>query len=458
MKHITAFLLLSLCLMFQLGAEDVQIVSLDEAIASAEKNSISLEEARVSLNQALRNQNAVMTTFMPELSLNAGLSTGVDFPGADGSLYGEAGPLSDAAFSGLTVSTGASASFSFSGSMITDGETRRLAKERASLGYSSTWQTLQDTITEAYWNISSGELSVKAAELSVSDAREQYESASKMYESGLADELSLIQAELSLRQAELQLKTLEDSLEIMKSSFRNMTGIEGDFTTEELPAPVFLSLPDADTLFSIYSAGNLSVRSAENALRSAENASNTARLSTYVPVLTASVGYSYSGSGYRSYSGTSLGYSNAGNGLTGSVAITVPISSMLPGSSADMAIKDADDSVTLASLALQDAKNTLLETIRERVISIEQAESNIEQQNLVVKSAERNYELSQEAFDSGLMTSDDLASARTNLLKERLNLLSMETTHLISCYQLSSALGIELDELQEEYSSEVMEN
>ncbi len=170
MTRKTALSLIMLCLMLPLSAAAVPVVTLDEAIASAEENSIDLESARVMLGQALRNQKAVMTTFMPSISLDAGLSTGASFPGADGSAYG-GGTLSETAFSGLSVTAGATASFTFDGPMITDNESRRLSGEAASLDFQSTWAGLEEAVTEAYWNISASAASVENAKASLEDAR-----------------------------------------------------------------------------------------------------------------------------------------------------------------------------------------------------------------------------------------------------------------------------------------------
>ena len=193
---------------------------------------------------------------------------------------------------------------------------------------------------------------------------------------------------------------------------------------------------------------------ARSSLSIAENSVDTAKLSTYVPVLTASVGYSYSGSGYQKYKDSPFNpYSNSAHQLTGTVALTLPISSMLPGSSASMAIKDAEDSVRIYSLSLQSAKDSLLETIRESVITINQYQNNISMLEDALGTAEKSYELAKESYDAGLMTADDLASARNDALSAEINLLNAELGHLQSCYTLASTLGIGINDLYTEYAA-----
>ena len=283
MKSRIALMFLSLCLVVPLHADEERVITLSESLDMAEKTSISLEMERIILSGELRNADAVMTTFMPGISLDGSISTGLDEKGG---------------FSGLNVGAGASASFSFIGSMATDGKVRAEKRDGAWLDYKSSYKDLGDAVTEAYWNISAAALSVDAAELSLEDARATYASVKEMYDNGLQDEFSLMQAELAMKQGEQQLKGLENSLELLKSSFRKMTGIEGDFSTEPLPSPVFLALPEPEVLFAEYSPSSLDIQSAESDLRSAGIAAQSAKLGLYVPRLSVSVGYSYSGSCY----------------------------------------------------------------------------------------------------------------------------------------------------------------
>ena len=301
-RVLTAAALLMTLLSPLAASTDAPVVSLSDALDSAEKNSISLESARIALEMELRKQDAAMTTFMPDLSVSAGVSTGVAFPGTSAMSYGLSGSLTEPAFAGLTVNASANASFSFTGNMITDGETRRLAKESARLSYEDTYDSLEEAIISSYWNIAATDAAIESARLAADDAQAQYESAQEMYDNGLIDELSVIQLEIAAKNAHLNLKTLEDNRALLSSSFRSLTGIEGDFTTEPFPGMTELTLPSAEALFDQYGENTVEIRSARNALATSENAVDTARLSTYVPVISASVGYSYAGSGYQRWS------------------------------------------------------------------------------------------------------------------------------------------------------------
>ena len=421
-----------------LGAAELPIVTLEEALAAAEKDSIQLEDAAIRLNQAIRRQDAIMTTYMPTISLSASVSTDIPFQDTGESLAG---------YSGLSYSLGANASFSFDGSMIKDGERRRLAKEGASLTYQTTRSGFESSIIEGYWGLAAADLSIESARIAAEDARRQYDSSLEMYRRGMMDELTLYQTELALQQAELQLKTLEDSRDELMEAFKDSTGIEEDFRTEELPEPVLLALPDPAEIFSEFSEGTLAIRSARNALEVARNDESSTRLSLYVPTLTASVRYSYSGRHDRDWN-----YSAAANGLNGSLSLSIPVSSYLPSSAADVQAKEASDAVSLASLALQDANDSLLSSIRSYSMRIGQAEDTLKMAARTERTAAKTYELAQESFNAGLMSANDLASARSSQLSARMSLLSSRLDHLLASYDLSYAINISLGDLQERYA------
>ena len=416
-------------------------VSLDEAVASAEKNNINLEMARISLNQILRNQNNVMSTFMPSLTANAGISTGAAFPPA----------LKETTYNGLGISAGINAGFNFSGSMLNDSESRRLKKESAWLSYESTADSITEAVVSSYWQIAVLNAQKDAAAASLEDASTAYSSAEESWENGMLSDLDLAQAELAVTSAELKVQTVDDSIMKAMAAFRNMTGLEGDFSIDPLPDFTYLDLPSAEELFSEYSEMTNTVRSARNSLSTARNSEKSLKYSTYVPSVSVGVNYSYAGSYDDSWK-----YSDRTHSLTGSVTVSVPVSAMIPGGSGYMAVKDAGDAVTLASLSLQNEQRTLLENIRSAVMDIEQSENNRKSTEKALQNAERSYNLTMEAFDAGLVSADKLDSARNSYLIAQTNLMALDADHITACYKLADILNISFSELKTKYSTETI--
>lgn len=110
---ITLFLSLA-----NLGA-DAPLVTMDDAIRSSKESNISMEYVAAVLSKENRTQDNIASAFMPDISLNASARPSVSFD-SSGAQYDE-----------ISVSTGADASFRFTGSMIDEARIRSLRKQRA---------------------------------------------------------------------------------------------------------------------------------------------------------------------------------------------------------------------------------------------------------------------------------------------------------------------------------------
>lgn len=423
-------------------ATDRPTTTLRQALNAAIENNIDLSIAQVQLQQTLRTQNTTASTYMPSFSLTGGISTG-------GSLIG-------GIFSGLSANASAGISMSFNGSMITDSTTRSLAKESANLSYQQTYGTLEDNITSSYWNLAANDNAVEEALLSLDQANRQMEIAQQQYDNGLVPQLTVVQARLSVSQAEIQLKQLQDSRNLALSAFRALTGItETDFTLEELPATMELSLPDAQQLYLEYAVSGTKVRSLQNSVAQATNDSKTTKLSSRVPTVSVSGSWGLSGSLVEGNSTVSQATSGLSDTASVSVSVSVPLSSYISGTSQNLSIKNSEDAITTAQLQLQAGQQTLLQSIESAVINITQQQESLRMKQQNMETTQYSYDLSLEAFEAGLLSSQELETARTSLLNAQIDILSSQLSHLLSCYELASLLEIDLTTLQTRYSASV---
>ncbi len=423
-----------------LGAADKPTITLEQALQAAFANNTDLSIAQVELQQALRTQDATSTTYMPSISLSGGISTG-------GSLIG-------GTFSGLSASASAGISMSFDGSMLTDSTSRTLAKEGAGISYQRTLSSLEDSVTTSYWKLVANDNAVEEARLSLDQANRQLDTANDRYENGLASQLTVAQARLSVSQAQILLKQLQDSRDLALSSFRALTGIsETDFILEDLPQSIELLLPDAQTLYLDYAGDNTTVRSLQNSVSQAQNDSKTMKLSTRVPTVSVSGAWGLSG---RIVDAT-VQSSTGGLSDTGqvSVSVSVPLSSYIPGTSQNLAIKNSEDAVTTARLQLQAGQQELLQSIESAVLNITQQQENLRMMQQNLETTQYSYDLSVEAFEAGLLSNQELETARTSLLNAQIDILSTRLNHLTGCIELASLLDTDLTALQSRYSASV---
>ena len=79
MKILPRIMLLLACIM-PLGADDLPVVTLDEAIAAASENNLTLKQAAISANQRIRNANNYVKDYLPTFGISVIADTGVSFP------------------------------------------------------------------------------------------------------------------------------------------------------------------------------------------------------------------------------------------------------------------------------------------------------------------------------------------------------------------------------------------
>ena len=330
--------------------------------------------------------------------------------------------------------------------MIKDGETRALDREAAILTFQNDTKSIEQSIITAYWTIAANKIQADNASTLAEDARTQYESTLEMYDSGISDELALNQAELAYNQAMLIVKTAEDTLENSKDVLRTLTGIDGDFSISPLPPTVYLAFPSAEEVFGEYSERSTAIRQSRNELASAKNTLDSTRLGSYVPSITADLSYSYRGGWNASWD-----YGTSGHGLTGGISVSLPIGAILPGGSGDTAIRNAEDDVQIRSLALMQTQEDLMSSIRDCIARISQYQDSMDMAGKSVSSAERTYELMNEAYEAGLVTDSELADTRTEVLTARFEALAYNINQLLESYSLAYMLDISIEDLQAEY-------
>ena len=451
-KRILTFLLV-LLFAFPLMAADSTwdngdgILSVEEALGMARKNNVSLQVAQVQLNTAIRNADAVSSTYMPKIDLTGSIGTttgGWQFINNH-----------DNATPGLTYNVGLSASMPFTGNMVTDGRTRSLAKTSANLTYESAYNSLEEGVIDAYWNLVACDTAVQIALQSYESAKMTAENTRESYEAGLASELSLVQAEYNLSDAKLAVKQLEDQKNLALLSFEILTGIEdaSSYKLEELPETVYLSFPTPMEIYSKYASGSLSLRTSQNNLSSAENASATEKWASWAPTFTVSASYGINQTPITAKPGNPYMPSSTelGDGLSLTAVVSIPISAYIPGSSQFLGIQESEDNVTAARLSLKNAQDTLLNDITADVQSINYSQEQMDLLKENLSQAEYSYKLSEEAYEGGLITNKDLNDSRLNLLTTQLNMVTTRLTHLSNCYSLAYLLGIDLETLQNEY-------
>ncbi len=434
MKRTILFLVLCIFLA-GLYASSGGVLTLDEAIESAMKNNISLEIAQIELKQSLRNASTA-SSYIPDLSIDGSFS-------ASGSAIDSSGSMIARGGIGISMSLGTN--------LITDATSKSIERTLANLSYSSTVDSLEESVTTSYWNLVAGSNQIAVAQNSLESAKKSYEDVLTAYNNGLGSELDLANAELSVAEAEYNLKALKDSYELSEENFRILTGIEDeDIVLSALPDTVFLNLPSADELYSLYADSTNTIKTYSAKVSQSETSLISTKLTSQLPSVTLSAGWDI-GPESTYASSWSGGFTDT---ASVTVAFSIPVSSYIPGSSGYNQVENAKDSVSIAKLNLKKAENDLRNSISSSLIEIGQERENLLLAEKKAAIAEKTYDLAKEAYANGLMTLSDYLNLENSLFAANISLVDARYGYFDACVGLGFLLGVDYETLTDLYGEE----
>ena len=424
MRKILLVPILLLALLMPVFA-DISTITLSEAIESAMENNTDMEKARLELQSSLRSASNI-SQYIPDLSLT-GSATFI------GSIKNQSWSNSGSFSAGISMGLGTS----LIGSTAVNNATRMLEN----LNYAIKTSSLEQSVTKSYWTLVSSKKSIESAQSDLEASERTLESTKASYEAGMTSSLDLANAELTVLRYQYDLKLLEDAYIISQEAFRTLTGIEGDFDVTDFPEIVYLSLPSAEELYKEYGESTNSIKMLNASVSSSEAALTLQQVSNLYPSVSLALDYNVTGT-------TDFEKANKfSDDFTARVTVSVPISSYIPGSSANNNLKNAKDSVAISKIELNAGRKELLSSIRSLLTTIEQNRSNIEICSKLSDTAEKTYELALESYNAGLISSSELQSKMDSLSSAQLDLISAKSEYIQNVYSLAFMLNIDYESL-----------
>lgn len=424
MRKILLVPILLLALLMPVFA-DIPTITLSEAIESAMENNTDMEKARLELQSSLRSASNI-SQYIPDLSLTGSATF-------NGSIKNQSWSNSGSFSAGISMGLGTS----LIGSTAVNNATRMLAN----LNYAIETSSLEQSVTQSYWNLVGSKKSIESAQSDLEASERTLESTKASYEAGMASSLDLANAELTVLRYQYALKLLEDAYIISQEAFRTLTGIEGDFDVTDFPEIVYLSLPTAEELYKEYGESTNSIKMLNASVSSSEAALTLQQVSNLYPSVSLALDYNVTGTTDFEKA------NNISDDFTARITVSVPISSYIPGSSANNNLKNAKDSVAISKIELNAGRKELLSSIRSLLTTIEQNRSNIEICSKLSDTAEKTYELALESYNAGLISSSELQSKMDSLSSAQLDLISAKSEYIQNVYSLAFMLNIDYESL-----------
>ncbi len=433
---ITFCLLLTGGFLFADGIDQPTFLSLSYAIELATTQNEGLEGNKTDMASALRRAQASWASYLPSISLMTSAR-------ASGSLISHIGTLSSSASVGVSLS--------FDGTNKVDDKMLQSTYSGTCIAYDQAFSSLVVNVSKAYWTLVAVEESIMVLQNNLQVAQEQYQKNQQSYEAGLISELDVMKTLISCKSAENLLQSEKDSYDEAFNTFKLLLCADPE-ETYEISAeiePLKLALPTASDLYATYAEQRYDIQLLRLAVEKAKLSLSEKKISTYTPSVTLSGGWDIGFSNTSSLSDTA----------SFSVAVSIPVSGYIPGSKLSLDLLDSTDDISQAQLSLSTGLSEAYTDIQTNVANIQRLWTGIESQIQNLDILNRMFELSQNAYDSGLLSITELNESRQEVLDSDKALVQASLSYVLSTYNLATALGMDVDTLHELYgiTSELQE-
>lgn len=424
------FLVLSTLLgLASLGAGEPAVplvLTLDRAVERALEQSLSLQKDFIDLTTAGIAADHLWAELFPDLSAGAEMSYGANLFSGEGFKADRDALRYGASFSlSLRLNPGLPQTMK-----IID-----LAYRSKLLDYENARRQLAIQVTKTFYSLLAEAQNLSLLEEIQVLAERQFEQNRTAFENGLLGQLSYLQSRLGAETAKLNRSKAELGFHTRMGEFLVLLGFDqSQEAALEGTMEIFLIEADPERLIREYLVKRPDIISRRQNIERLEYLKKNTLLSSRAPSLTFSARW---GASWPDFSDT----------LSGSVGLSIPIDSWIPGTKTSQSIKSAGADIEKARLDLKNTENTAKSEIRSLTANLRSSWNSIEISRLRVDVAERAYELTEEGFRSGAVEALVLEDTRNKMTEAKQQLLTDELAYKTMALDLAAALNIDWEEL-----------
>lgn len=416
------FILFFSIVAFAFADENIIELSLEDAVKSALKNNVSVKQSEINLDAKKREANYSWNSISPSISGTGRYSKNI--PGSS----------DDKA----NLSAGISLSATLSPSVYTSAKNAELNYSQQQLSYQNDLCSVELNVRKNYYSLLYKIEEISLKEKSLETSKNQYESNLAKYKRGTLSRLDVLSAQVSYQNDQLELKSLNAEMENSIASFKQLVGLP-----QETKISLSGSFENILNLKNISIEGmelnSFSIESLQKQIDSAKNSLLASRFTAYGPSLSASYSYNYS---------SVDGGSNWDDNGTLSLQASIPLDGFLPWSNSSLNVQSKKDSVKSLELELEDAKVSLEVNISTLMNKINQCLENISLRKNSIELAQTTYEMTLESYSHGTKDLLSLQTASDNLLSAKVNLISEAYNLICAVLDLENAAGIPFGTLE----------
>ena len=443
------------------SAPDILNLSPKDAVDMAIQNNLSLQSAKVTLDNKQRKSSLVWNQFLPTVSV-AGVLNRSNWPStASGSAAVTTMPLNS--FLGLpptvpdiygvipysvdlprwNVVGSVSASLNFSFAIIAGIQAIHSEYHAGLVTFEKAKLQLERDIRKTYNQILLLENTVALQNEAFANAKKQAQTAEANYQAGLVPRLTWLQAQVQVENLKPAITELENSLKALKGSFAMTLGLPFDtiLNLEPFPAGDYYIPLDLADLISKASSGKPDILELQRNIRFLQISRKAIAMQLYTPFLNFSWNMT-SAFTKDPWKNNWFSHNDWKGGGNFTITLGMSLNSLLPFTKEGQSLKDMDNTLVSMNIALaQVIHGTELE-IYTKLNSLEKTQTSAEVQRAAVELAELSYKLTEEAYRAGLQDFQSVQNSALALSQARLQLLSQQFNYINDLIDLEYAVGV----------------
>lgn len=457
-----------------LGAQEKEmILTVDDAVEYALKNSKSLKSAAIDLEIKKRANSNSWNTFLPSASLSGTLARSNNIDSIKSSIEANAmfpaflqGAETDLP-TGLNYAKGIdsskiiddvygseeaalwhpvgslSFSWAFNAAMIESISATKKQYEAGKITWEQTVRETEVNIRKLFYGLLLAQENLKIQKESMNNAEARWRQAEINYRNGTVPRLSVLNSQVTYENMRPTILTAENTLKQNKETFGFLLGLP--YGTEfNLTGTIDVSYIEvkADELFEKYVEQNNDIKSLKKNIELIKTGINATYLSTFTPSL--AVGFSLSptvGNITESWFDED-NYSDGGN-LTLTLAYS-NLFDMLPWSSNMQKLKDSKQQLAQAELGLEQLYQNAEIEVHKLCDNLTVSRANIEAMQNNVSLAQEAYDSTLRAYNNGTQELLQVRDSESSLNQAKLGLMNEKFNYISAVLDLETKLNIKL--------------
>ncbi|MCL2833353.1 MAG: TolC family protein [Treponema sp.] len=432
-------------------AQDVLLLSTKDAVDLAIKSNLSLQTAKIDLDNKERKYSMVWNQFIPTVNATGTLSRsnwqttsqGV-FPTTSPGTPGLVMPYS-VTLPQWNVLGNISASLNLSIAMIAGIETTKANYQAGQITYEKAKLQVERDVRKTYNQILLLENTVSLQNDAFTNAENQANMAQANYQAGLVPRLTWLQAQVQVENLKPAITELENSLKALKANFAMTLGLPYDTAIElnQVEVTDFQIPLDLADLISKAASGKPDIVELQKNITVLQTTRKATAIQMFTPFLNLNWGLSSTFNPMLDpWKDNLFEYNNWKGGGNFSVTLGFSLNTLLPFTKEGQSLKDLDNTITSMNINLaQLVRGTELE-IFTKVNSLEKTQASTQVQKSAVDLAEMTYNLTEEAYKAGLQDFQSVQNSALALSQARLQLLTQQFNYINDLIDLEYAVGV----------------